>query len=727
MDRLRLFEAHGVVFSGTSGDQAYGRCPFTGKDNKFYVNTVSWLWDSKTAGMSGNIAQFLDRIAAHYESQMTPELLDSLATDRGLPVQAFNGWHIGWTGSAYSIPVRNLNGTCTDVRLYRPGKFCMATTAATVGLLGAEHLATYPMVPVYVCEGEWDTIAAKWLMDCSTKNQGVVVGVPGAGTFKQDWAPWLADRVVHCLYDHDGPGEDGEIIAWKRLHTVVKKMTFIHWPDAYPSGFDVRDWAIASAVNNKADAPLAWGKLHKLFIDRPRKRMLDAAPLGNDPKPGPPTGDVSGNGHKPTAWKTPPTYADVIATFKKWLFLDNTDAIRVMLAVHISQLLDGPPVWLFLVGSPGSAKTETLSTLGLIEQIYMTSSLTAPSLISGASWKDNGDPSLIPRLNGMTLVIKDFTSILTMRDAEKDEVFGILRDAYDGTCGKEFGNGVIRRYASRFTVLAAVTPSIYALSSQHTALGERFLKFSTGDNLNHTSEEEIINRAIDNINRETTMRAELQDVVLNYVTRRLDHDQIRLHPPSIPPDIKTRIIHLAKFGARMRGSVSRDTYRNEIIITRPSAEVGSRLGIQLAKLAKSLAAVEGRDTVNDDDYRILKKTMLDTIPQRSEDVVRHVLKRCPASDDWVSVYDLSVATRYPQMTIQRVLQDMTVLDVTTRQGSTFKSSFTLSPYIRGCIDKAQLYVSEAEINRKTQFTVRCRIRRIGRPAKRVIPTRLKGA
>ena len=41
----------------------------------------------------------------------------------------------------------------------------------------------------------------------------------------------------------------------------------------------------------------------------------------------------------------------------------------------------------------------------------------------------------------------------------------------------------------RFTVLAAVTPSIYALGSSHAALGERFLKFGIGDNLIHHDED----------------------------------------------------------------------------------------------------------------------------------------------------------------------------------------------------------------------------------------------
>lgn len=711
MEGLRIFEAHGVIFSGQAGDQAYGRCPFSGKDNKFYVNVKSRCWDSKTAGVSGNASKFLDLIAIQYEHALTPELTAALAEDRGLPVDAFTGWGIGWTGTAYSIPVRNYDGRCTDIRLYRLGKRILSTAGASVGLLGADMMADDTSAPIYLCEGEWDAIAARYSMHLGTAHHGIVLAVPGAATFKQEWAPWFLTRHVHCLYDNDDAGADGELTAYRRLGIPTDAITFIRWPEVCPTGWDVRDWVMSTL--GTPGVRQGWTKLHQLFIPKPRRMLTpDGKPIDVPPSnaSSAPKDTTGGNGHRPTQWKTPPTYPDVVSVFKKWLFLDNTDAIRVMLATHISQTLDGPPVWLFLVGPPGSAKTETLSTLEQIPAIYTTSSLTAPSLISGAVWKDNGDPSLIPRLNGRTLVIKDFTSILAMRDAEKNEVFGILRDAYDGRCGKEFGNGVVRKYESRFTVLAAVTPSIYALSSQHTALGERFLKFATGDNLIHVSETEVINRAIDNINKETAMRAEMQDVVLQFIMRRIDLPALKDHPPTIPPTIKARIVNLARFGARMRGTVSRDQFRNEIIISRPSAEVGSRLGIQLAKLAKSLAAVEGRPATNLDDYRILKKVVLDTIPQRTEDLIRFMVKACPTPMDYITAHDLAQMTRYPIMTVTRVLQDLTVLDVTTRTGTTYKHHWGLSEYIRGCLSAAQLYRTEEELSRTSHAGMRCRVR-----------------
>lgn len=706
MSKQRVFETHGVTFSGENGDQLIGYCPFSGRDDKFYVNKKTWLWDSKTAGLSGNVAGFLKHTAGRYRAQIKPAQIAALAADRGLPVAALDAvkWEIGWDGKNYTIPVRDPQNNVVDIRMYRPGGRVISTAGCQVGLLGVERLPFGPAFPVFVCEGEWDTIAVSYMLK-EAKVKAWVVGVPGAGTFKPEWATWLTGRTIHTLYDQDGPGEHGEQVILERMKTSAQKMTFVHWPTSVPTGFDSRDWVIAH-LDKGMD--VAYSKLLTLFRPTPKTKSIvntsteqdlqknrQAPPSAKTPPPEP-------DAPPATQWVDPPTLPDVMKTFKKWLHLANTDGILLMLGCVVSQSMDGPPVWVFLVGPPGSAKTALLASLNDYDNVYSTSSLTVHALISGANFKENSDPSLIPKLDGKVMVVKDFTSIMAMRDAEKDEIFGILRDAFDGRCGKIFGNGVERHYVSRFTILAAVTPRIYDLSSNHSALGERFLKFSVGDNLVHASEEAIIAKAIGNINSEAEMNREFQDVVHQFLKRTVRTDVI----PSIPKDIEKKIIALAMWGARMRGSVSRDMYKNDIITSRPSAEIGSRLGIQLAKLGKALAMIHGRGAVSEDDFRLLKKTMLDTIPQRNEDIFRHMLKACPTSKDTTTAAQIALATRYPVATVQRLLQDMDVLDIVTKSGTTMKFQWTLSTYIRGCATRAGLYQTAEEIQRPTRTWIK---------------------
>jgi hypothetical protein len=709
VDISRAYEAHGVVFNGESGDELVGDCPFTGKSDKFYLNKVKGVWDSKTFGRSGNLHTFLDLRAKQYEEAMTPTLRAALAKHRGLPVAALDGWGIGWTGTQYAFPVYTAQKRCVDIRLYKLGGRMMSTPGATTGLFGAQLLPNaLPDESIYICEGEWDAIAWRYVRE-EAGYSGVVVGVPGANTFKQEWGPWFAKRNTHVLYDHDEPGIQGDQKVFKRISNYTRTLRFLHWPVDLAPGYDVRDHVTTS---------LAEGKKPKQIVDWvedrikafPRVVPEDVTKSGDTPVDGEtntsgPAVLASGRTSK---WLKPPTFEDLEGVFRKWLFLDDTNALRVMLATVISQALDGPPIWVFLVAPPGGSKTEHLNSLIDVPIVYMTSSLTPHSLISGANWKDGADPSLIPKLHNRVMVIKDFTAILGMRDSDKEEIFAILRDAYDGRCGKVFGNGVERSYESRFTVLGAVTPRIYDLSGNHASLGERFLKFGIGSNLHHASEDEIIRRAIRNINRATQMQEELADATSAFLTRTVDTSRV----PALDEALETKLINLGKFGARMRGTVSRDTYKNDIITSRPSAEIGSRLGVQLAKLAKALAMVHGRHRVSVADYTMVKKVMLDTIPQRGEDVLREMLRLCPTPTTTMTAQTISEITHYPRATVARLLQDMLILGIVERKAhgmsGEYKHEWTVAPYIRNCVQKSGLYSTEEEVARKPIFSFRVR-------------------
>jgi MoxR-like ATPase len=693
---LKTFEAHGVEFMGQRGDQMYGYDPFSGKENKFYVNMRNGLWDSKSTGLSGNLSKFLELTAQEYRKQIRSKHARKLAANRQLPVEAFKGWELGWDGEAFTFPVRDYNGVVRDIRSYDLNRKLMRSTAGCqVGLLGAHRLKTHGSEAVYLCEGEWDAIALQWMLR-RLNEPGVVVGVPGAGTFKPEWVQWLQGRQVHTLYDYDNAGRKGEELVLERLKGHVRKLTFVHWPDEVPLGFDTRDWIVYGAITRDT-APECWEKLKRRFHEKPKWQnpetpkvvtvVTKSGRIRIKKKKSPPS----------KRWVNPPSLEQVHSVFNRWFFLRNTEVIDVMLATVLSQRIGGSPVWMFLVGPPGSAKTAIITSLEEVDIAYSTSTLTAPSLISGANFQGMGDPSLIPKLQDKVLVVKDFTAILSQPDREQKEIFGILRDAYDGRCSKSFGNGVIRKYESRFTVLAATTPRIYDLAEQHQSLGERFLKFMVGDNLHHLSEDAIIRRAIENADRESTMREELQDVVKNYLERTCDGRYI----PKLPDSILHKIISLAKFGARLRGSVSRDNYNNDIMRSRPTAEVGTRLGQQLAKLSRGLAMVYGKKEVTESEYKLIKKVMLDTISQRNEDVLRTMIIAMGGAKVLapISIRDLAHKTHYPYATIQRLIQDLIALQIVKRIGAGVQSTWTLSEYVRKEVQEADLYNDEDFVSR----------------------------
>lgn len=165
-DTLKPFTAHGVVIKGHSGDNYFGDCPFTGSEDKFYVNAKNQLWDIKHLGMSGNINQWLETVASENSGKVPLKAKLRLSRDRGgFPWDAFKPWGIGFNGLFYTLPVRNGGGRVVDVRRYKPGDRIKTTPGCKPGLLGCEHVDNHQGEPIYVCEGEWDTMALRWLLN----------------------------------------------------------------------------------------------------------------------------------------------------------------------------------------------------------------------------------------------------------------------------------------------------------------------------------------------------------------------------------------------------------------------------------------------------------------------------------------------------------------------------------------------------------------------------------
>lgn len=683
---IKAFSLHGIDFVGKTGDnQRYGECLFCGKENKFYINEDNGLWDCKVCGLSGNYPQFLEEVCAFNQDNVD---LEPLADNRELPLAALTGREIGHNGEAYTFPIRDKAGKLQDLRTYRLGGKIMGSANCQTGLWNIDKLVKVPADwPVYLCEGEWDGMAMSWLIK-KLKKKAVAVATPGANTFKREWVGEFQNRKVICCYDNDAAGEAGQLTVRERLSGTVSGLSYIRWPISLPQGFDIRDLIVKHAIKKKKPK-LTWSKL---------ELMRDANPTQG------PGGERNNKNTKVDSVEpsklVPTTFEEVSMTIRKWLYLKSMDGVAVAAASMLSNKLTGDPLWMFLVAPPGGAKTEILTTFSKCLESYFASSLTPHSLISGSEFKGGGDPSLIPQLDGKVLIIKDFTTLLSKRDQEKDEIFGILRDAYDGSCSKVFGTGVKRSYESKFSILSAVTPKIYELAATHQAMGERFLKFCIGENLEHFSEIDIIEKAITNIQSEGKMRDEMAEKMAQFISwkyKQVEEGKL----PIIPKEISLRLIALAQFGARLRGTVSRDRYHQDQILASPSAEIGSRIGKQLAKFAMALAIVHDRDEVSEDDYRLVKKCMLDTISQKTEHVVRELFKELGYSDRTVKTSRVSERTRFPQSTCGRLLSDLNLLKIVDRKGGGTKYEWALSTYIKDAIQRAGLYTSDDEINRKS--------------------------
>lgn len=651
--KIRPFSVMGIDFSKTEDGQAIGHCPFSDKPDKFYVNTTTLLWDSKSAAKSGNLQEFLNIICKRNHEEIGRKQLEKVSRDRHLPIAAFKDevLQFGYDGRGYTMPVRDTKGNVVDVRRWKIGKPVMALPGCSTFLFGGEQLADRKRSAedVYVCEGEWDAIALRWLMKLIGKT-GIVVAVPGAGTFKLEWSPLLDRRNVFIMYDNDKAGIEGAHKVHNRLISVAKKIRHVWWRDDCPDGYDVRDWVNYGALQN--DVPRkCFRKLLELTKPEPRPLMDNDDDDGEE-------AEASKNYKKLDS-------KGLYKIFSKWLKTENDEPLAITMATILANRIEGDPLWLLIVAPPGGMKSELLMSLMNVEETHHVSSLTPHALVSGMNMAGGADPSLMPQINGKSLVIKDFTAILSLHPTARDEIFGQLRDAYDGHFQKLFGNGVQRRYSSKFGILAGVTPAIDAYSSMHSGLGERFLKFRMGGGSTVVEEKARILKALNNTGNEDSMREELQEASERFLATVPDSI------PGIAEGLDGRIAELGMITARLRGVVNRDKYAGGLMSNKAGYEVGTRVSKQLTKLGKGLAIYYGKPEIDEDILAIITRVALDSIPDKMEEVVRS-LSRNLQSKDWAreaGVPTKSVSDscrRISRATVFRCLQDLEMLGLIKR-------------------------------------------------------------
>lgn len=629
-DPLSGFRDHTLDVVDIGGNQANGDCPLCGKKRKFYINTLTGSWDCKVCGNSGGLPQFLTLKTVTDQQQFRGAPALELSRDRGLKVQTLRQWRVGWDGYQYTIP-SDIGGKLYDLRRYRIGSRVRATTGTKLSFCGIADLKSDV---IWLCEGEWDGMTMTEVL--ATEGQGgTVFATPGGNVLPDHTIPWFDGKEVKVLYDNDKTGRQGCARVYKVLHEVAKSLEFLQWPEGLPDGFDIRDLYLQSGT----------GTLSLV------EKMLTTRVPGGCPEQTDETVELKGSGLLPE---------EVYRRYKKWLFLPDPEPLAVMYGTVLANRLDGEPVWLFFAAPPGGCKSELLMSLDGAPKITSISNFTSKTLLSGATGFGNTDPSLLPRLDGKVLIIKDITAITGMNTAEQAEIFGTLRDAYDGKIERGWGTGVLRRYKSRFGILAGATKKVEVLGREASPVGERFLKYYLPQPGNIMSGTAAIAASIDNIAKETKMRAELCAVSTEVLSIPVNP----LKPPKLPTEIKNKIIGLAKWVAAMRGAVSRERYTSHLEFI-PSIEIGTRLGKQLSRLAMGIALYHHRQVVTMDDYRIIVSVARSTAPDRVERIVKSLYLQ--GEGEFCSTQQVIEWVHLPSGTTKSVLEDLVLLGVVQHQ------------------------------------------------------------
>jgi hypothetical protein len=287
----------------------------------------------------------------------------------------------------------------------------------------------------------------------------------------------------------------------------------------------------------------------------------------------------------------------------------------------------------------------------------MAATITEPGLLSGTAAKERSEGAsggLLRQIGDFgILVLKDFTSMLSMNRDARGGVLAALREIYDGQYARYLGvdGGTALTWTGKLAVFAACTEAIDSHHAAIAAMGERFvfLRFPQVDEIEQAS------RAIDHADDHLAVRAALADAV-NAV---IDH---RVEPPPLEDADKNRVIALARLAARCRSPVERDPYRRDITLI-PTPEAPARLAQVLSLLFRGMLAV---GVPHEEAFRVLIKVALDSMPMMRRSAFDY-LAALPAGR-WSTTGVIAAPMKYAEQTVRRALEDLAAHGVVEAEG-----------------------------------------------------------
>lgn len=346
---------------------------------------------------------------------------------------------------------------------------------------------------------------------------------------------------------------------------------------------------------------------------------------------------------------------------RKHFLIEDEDPIKVTLATYVANHFSGDALWCFLIAPPSSLKTEIISSLSGLDDIYPLSDLTEKTLLSGF---EGGKPSLIKRLDKKILVMKDFTTVLSMRRERRAEILAQLREIYDGAIKKVYGTGAVVDWNGKLGFIAGVTPEIDRHYAVFQSLGERFLQIR----LAPVDPMIMAKKAINRTGQEQHFRKEVRETVKSACIVYSDRAETG-NVPLIDEQMENRLAALATICVKGRSHVARNRWSKEIEYL-PEPEAPARFAKQLAMLAQGLAVLRLAPNVEQCDYEIVYRVALDCLPVIKAKALKALFQELSVHNN-----DLSRNLRLSNSTIKRTMEDMETLGLVNKKGD----SYSLSP------------------------------------------------
>lgn len=342
-----------------------------------------------------------------------------------------------------------------------------------------------------------------------------------------------------------------------------------------------------------------------------------------------------------------------LEVFRKWLYLPDPTPLHVTAATVLANMWEGDPVWLMLVAPPGSGKTEILNAFGQLANVTTASTISGEgALLSGtpkAQQASNATGGLLRTVgdNGI-LLLKDFTSMLSMHRDDRGRIMAALREIYDGRWERVMGvdGGRVLSWHGKMGLVAGVTPAIDRHSTAMTSLGERFIYYRFV--IDNPSAQAV--KAISHLGHEDEMRSELQAAITHLFA------QASERPVQLSGDEVMRLVALASFSVVARSAVERDPYGNRDIELVPEPEAPARL---VGVMQRMLLALRRFGLPEQEQWDVITRVAADSVPGTRMRAFRYIHSR----NGVVTTPEVEDAIGLPNTTTKRVLEDLVALGI----------------------------------------------------------------
>lgn len=363
------------------------------------------------------------------------------------------------------------------------------------------------------------------------------------------------------------------------------------------------------------------------------------------------------------------TLQEIKDYYKEVFYVEDDTILDLLCAIAISVYTKSDSIWLLIIGAPSSGKTEFVNTLSGLVYSHQVSTLTENAFLSGMGGSDGKEKSLLHKIgdNGL-LLMKDYTSILSLKEELRKKILGDMREIYEQKLSKATGNGRDMEWKGKINFVGAVTDSIYLNEGDDASMGRRTIDYV----MPHFNDEvriKMAKRSSRNIGDANVKREKIRVMFAEFIEEKRKNMPIILD--ELPEELEDELIMIADFSTKMRTATKRDFHGN--LTFAPGSELPMRMANQLTILAQVLIYLND-GVLKKEHHDILIKVALDSISRQ-----RRITLQVMAQYDRVTTKGVAQKLNYPTKTTLQWLEDVNVLKGCVRELAGTTDMWRLNP------------------------------------------------